>query len=460
MHLRGETECFEHTYRLRHRSGHDIWVLSRGKALRDASGMPVRFFGAVVDVTRQKTIEERLRQAEDLERNARHQAEAATRAKSAFVASMSHEIRTPMNGVLGMLQILRGTPLNADQSALVATAERSALCLLDLIGDILDLSKVEAGKLEIHPEPFAWQPLLSEVADLMRTRAEAKDIDLRVEVTAPPPAWLLGDSLRLRQILTNLINNAIKFTDHGGVTVTLESAALPDQPGMHRLLWRVKDTGIGISPAAMGRLFKPFSQVDDSTENYRGGTGLGLSISQSLARLMGGDIRAQSVLAEGSTFELVMQAREVAPPEARPNDAADCQREESPLADFCGRLLVVDDSPVGQMVAKLLLEQLGFEVDVVGSGAAAIEKIGSVDYRLVFMDCQMPQMDGYETTRRIRSMMQGSRLPPVVALTANVQPSEMQACLECGMDGYLSKPVTRQALIKTLHLHLARPVLH
>lgn len=454
MHLRGETDHYENTFRLRHREGHYLWVLARGKVLRDSAGNPLRFFGTLVDVTKQKTIEECLREAEDLERNARQNAESATRAKSAFVASMSHEIRTPMNGVLGMLQVLRGTPLNENQAGLVATAERSALSLLDLIGDILDLSKVEAGKLEIHPEPFAWKPLLEEVAQIMRLRAEAKDIHLSVEIHRAPPPWLVGDALRLRQILTNLINNAIKFTDSGGVTVVLDSCPMQDGGNRHRLQWRVEDTGIGISPASMQRLFKPFSQVDDSSENYRGGTGLGLSISQSLARLMGGEIHASSVLGQGSCFEVIL-----------PMPACDGPHEPQALlvdlpaprqAHFGGKLLVVDDSPVGRMVAKLLLEQLGFEVTMAEGGQQALDALQGGGFRLVFMDCQMPGIDGCETTRRLRQreLDQGLERMPVLALTANVQPSEIADCIRSGMDGYLSKPVTRSALVSALHQHL------
>ncbi|MBK8092282.1 MAG: response regulator [Verrucomicrobiaceae bacterium] len=444
-HLHGETPVFDNLARMRHKDGHFVWIMARGRALRDTQGTVYRFVGTHFDMTQQKALEQRLREAEDLQRIAREQAEAASRAKSIFVASMSHEIRTPMNGVLGMLQLLHDTPLSESQTELVVNAEKSATALLDVIGDILDLSKVEAGKIDLESQPFQPAALFEEVSTLMKVRSEAKDLQLRLSLPTAMPAWVKGDPGRLRQILINLIGNAIKFTDQGSVTVEVETSPVIGPQALVNLEVTVRDTGIGFSEGFIEHLFQPFSQHDGSTKRRHDGTGLGLAISRSLIELMGGRIAAKSRPGEGSEFRITL----CLPVTEAPQDYT----REKPAApaslQFEGRVLVVEDNPMGQTVAKLMLQKFGFSVDLAANGqeGAALARTG--DYRFVLMDCQMPVMDGFEATAAIREAEShtGHASVPIVALTANVQPSDIEKCLQCGMNDFLPKPLRKDALV-------------
>ncbi len=444
-HLRGETPAFDNLARIRHKDGHYVWILARGRALRDAHGKVYRFVGTHFDMTQHKALEHRLREAEDLQRVAREQAEAASRAKSIFVASMSHEIRTPMNGVLGMLQLLNDTPLSESQMELVSNAEKSATALLDVIGDILDLSKVEAGKVDLENQTFQPAALFEEVSTLMKVRSEAKDIQLKLSLPPAMPAWVKGDAGRLRQILINLIGNAIKFTDHGGVTVEVETTPMEGSTTMVKLEVVVRDTGIGFSEGFIEHLFEPFSQYDGSTKRRHDGTGLGLAISRSLIELMGGRITAKSQPGEGSEFGITL----CLPVTEAPQNHA----KEIPVApatlQFDGRVLVVEDNPTGQTVARLMLQKFGFNVDLAANGQEGVAMALAGDYRFVLMDCQMPVMDGFEATTAIRctESKSGQEPVPILALTANVQPSDIEKCLQCGMDDFLPKPLRKDALV-------------
>jgi len=447
-HLRGETPVFDNLARMRHRDGHYIWIMARGRALRDAQGKVYRFVGTHFDMTQQKELEQRLREAEDLQRTAREQAEAASRAKSIFVASMSHEIRTPMNGVLGMLQLLQDTPLSESQTALVINAEKSAMALLDVIGDILDLSKVEAGKIDLKNQAFQPAALLEEVVTLMRVRSEAKDLQLKLRLPPEMPAWVIGDAGRLRQILINLIGNAVKFTDQGGVSVMVETKLVTGTPALVNLEIAVSDTGIGFSEDFIQHLFQPFSQHDGSNTRRHDGTGLGLSISRSLIELMGGRITAKSQPGIGSEFHIILCLPVTDAPH---DDAAETSIAPTSL-HFDGSALVVEDNPMGQTVAKLMLQKFGFRVDVASNGQEGAAMAAAGNYQLVLMDCQMPVMDGFQATGAIRDAESKAHQAPVtiLALTANVQLSDVEKCLQSGMNDFLPKPLRKEALAAKL----------
>ena len=430
------------------KAGHYVWILARGRALRSADGKVHRFVGTHFDMSQQKELEQQLIEAGNLQRMAREHAEAASRAKSIFVANMSHEIRTPMNGVLGMLQILRDTPLTEEQQQLVINADKSATALLDVIGEILDLSKIEAGKVSIEHSEFQLEPLFRAVAALMRIRSEA--IDLAFEVTLPPdlPEWLLGDAGRLRQILINLIGNAIKFTDNGWVAVRVESApSVGVEPGI-LLKVTVADTGIGISDDLLTQIFEPFSQGDDSSKRRHDGTGLGLAISRSLLELMGGEISARNCVEGGSEFHFSLPLPLAAPPP----EAVVAPPASQKMKQLIGRVLVVEDNETNRTVVRLMLEQLGVTVELACNGAEAVARAADDGYQLILMDCQMPVMDGFDATREIRRLQSAQRLRPVpiIALTANVQPYDVELCLAAGMNGFLPKPLRKEALAQTL----------
>ena len=451
-HLRGETDLFENVARMKHKDGSYVWIMARGRALRDETGKVYRFVGTHFDLSQQKALEQRLREAEDLQRVAREHAEAASRAKSIFVASMSHEIRTPMNGVLGMLQLLQDTPLNDAQLRLVANAEKSAAALLDVIGDILDLSKVEAGKIDLVSKPFQPSALFAEVEALMRQRSDAKDVLLDTRLPENMPAWVCGDAGRLRQILINVLGNAIKFTDHGSVHLHVHArTAWAELPSVDFEII-VRDTGIGFSDDFLQHLFEPFSQHDGSTTRRHDGTGLGLAISRSLIELMGGTINAKSTAGKGSEFRICLQF----PLADAPALSGAASGQQVKAQSFEGKVLVVEDNEMGQTVARLMLEQFGFTVDVAANGAEGASKAASGQYRAVLMDCQMPVMDGFEATQEIRrhERSSGTKPVPVIALTANVQPGDVEHCLQSGMNDFLPKPLRKQSLLSVLAKHL------
>jgi PAS domain S-box-containing protein len=376
---------------------------------------------------------------------AQQAAESATRSKSEFLANMSHEIRTPMNAILGMAHLALRSGLDERQHNYVAKIQRSAELLLGVINDILDFSKIEAGKLDVERAAFALGDVLDGVHGLTAHKAEEKGLALRLPAPAElPPAPLLGDALRLTQVLVNLVNNGVKFTERG--EVELQVHLVRRSAAGVRLRFEVRDSGIGMDEAQQARLFQPFMQADASTTRRYGGTGLGLAISRQLVVLMGGELGVQSRLGAGSTFHFELDF-EPAPPAAAPVPAAD---PEELLQQLRGaRVLLVEDNEINQEVALELLRHAGVEVTLAEDGSQALQRLAQQPYDVVLMDCQMPVMDGYEATLAIRAMPQHARLP-IIAMTANVFSGDRDKALACGMNDHIAKPLEIDLMYGTI----------
>ena len=427
--LDGRSPHYAVEHRVRRQDGSLRWIHSEGRvAERDAYGVPLRMVGTNRDITQHKQAEQDLREARDA-------ADQANRAKSQFLATMSHEIRTPLNGIIGVTKLLLEEPLTPQVRRHADLVDRSAHSLLALVNDILDFSKIEAGQMEIESVPFDLHELLEDLATLYRLRATEKSLLFRVRMERGVPQFVQGDPTRIRQVLVNLLGNALKFTHAGSISLDLRATT---EPAAYVLEFTVADTGIGIPPEVQPQLFTRFMQADTATTRKFGGTGLGLAIVQQLVNLMGGTVQVRSAPGQGSRFAVtlpMLTAREAAP--------ASVWLDLPPPAATT-RILIVEDNTTNQVVAFGMLRKLGYEeVRLAANGIEACEMALAEPFDLILMDCQMPEMDGYEATRRLRA---AGCTTTIVAMTANAVKGDRERCLEAGMNDYLTKPIDLRLL--------------
>jgi signal transduction histidine kinase/ActR/RegA family two-component response regulator len=368
-------------------------------------------------------------------------AEHANRAQAQFLANMSHEIRTPLNGIIGTIQLLAETGDEVEKQSLISALEQSSEALLSQINDVLDYSRLDSGHQQLDKQPFDLVGLIESSTRVFYAQAHAKGITLNFVPPSQVSAWVNSDDAKIRQILLNLVGNAIKFTSRGSVEIRMD---LTDEDGLYRLCLRVRDTGIGISRSKQLMLFKPFHQADVSTSRRYGGTGLGLAISQQLASLLGGHIELDSQFGRGSEFRLLLSLQKTAQPIARQNQAA--EHRENPLS-VGGSVLVAEDNLVNQTIARRMLEKTGIAVTVVTDGHQVLERCASQRFDLILMDVQMPGLDGLEATRQLKAR---GDTTPIVALTANATAASHKDCLDAGMTDFITKPFRYRELRRVL----------
>ena len=438
--------------------GSTRYLNSIGRASCDNSGKAIKLYGAVMDITERKQIEaELIRQNRALEEAiaVAQAADSANQAKSDFLANMSHEIRTPMNAILSVAQLLDLSELNSEQQKLLNTLQSNGKKLLTLIDDILDLSKIEAKELKLNAQEFDLQAIASNLQDSFAPQAQAKGLNLAIDLDSELPQWWIGDDFRLQQVLSNLLGNAIKFTKCGQIKLTITSANEPIADNdSYYLNFRVEDTGIGISPELQSSLFKPFTQADSSTTRQYGGTGLGLTICRRIVELMGGRIGLESATDRGSTFWFIVplvvaeNIENLSSTSQADTFVPETNLESTKPAQT--KILVVEDHPDNRELILLMLDAIGYLADCVNNGREALERLAQQQYDLILMDCQMPELDGYQTTATIRQQEGQQTHTAIIGLTANAMSGDRQKCLDAGMDDYLSKPIDLNKLTAVL----------
>ena len=435
--LKGVAERYDVEHRVRRFDGSEIWIHSEGRVTRrDAAGRALHATGTNQDITGRKAAEAEIKRARDA-------AEAASQAKTDFLATMSHEIRTPLNGVLGIAKLLQRDPLDERQRKYVDLIDNSAQTLLALINDLLDLGKIEAGQVVLEHIPFGIESVLSELTELYTLRASEKSLLFRRSVAPEVPAWVAGDPNRLRQILSNLLSNALKFTSAGEVALTVELKETRE--GWARLAFAVRDTGIGIPAPVQQRLFSRFVQADSSTTRKFGGSGLGLAIVKQLSEMMGGRVSLSSTPGQGSVFSCEI-----------PFEVVDAPVERTPVREQAAqvaaarpeRLLIAEDNTTNQIVVQGMLALFGYgNVTIVGNGQEALDAVAQGAFDAILMDCHMPLLDGFAATEQLRAS--GCTLP-IIAMTASATAADREKCLRVGMDDYLAKPLDVGGLEKTM----------
>lgn len=417
-----------------------FWNDMRISPLFDAAGKIKNFIALQTDVTAMHNTQEALKIAKE-------QAERVTSVKSNFMAMMSHEVRTPINGILGTLSLLNDMPLPSEARQLAETSYQSASALLTIVNDMLDFSKIEAGKLELEMTDFALRALVDSCLTLMQPIADSKHIALKLDYDASAPASVTSDPTRIKQVLLNLISNAIKFTDKGSVTVRVSNLMAAASASASDVIVRfeVIDTGIGMSQDGMTRIFTEFNQLDPSIARRYGGTGLGLAICRRLISMMHGEIEVESRVGEGSKFWFVLPLRIAANTDQKPQE-----KVVEAAAHGTGHILIVEDNVTNQLVLSKMLERAGYTSQIAENGAIGLARIQAEPFDLVFMDVSMPVMDGLTATRQIRALGGAYARLPIIAMTAQSMAGDRERCLNAGMNDYLSKPIDRAAMLRCL----------